>query len=51
MSDALICIVNHYSELIGPQTIGTLENKVTDFSSDVLLLMPHASVMPLQRLG
>jgi hypothetical protein len=34
----------------GPQAIGTFENEVTNFFSYVLLLKPHPSVIPFQRL-
>jgi hypothetical protein len=51
MRDALICIVNHHSELVGPQTISTFENKIANLTGYVLLLEPHSPVVPFQSLG
>ena len=51
MGDALVGVVNHHCELIGPQTIGTFENKIANVIRYVLLLVPHSPVVPFQSLG
>src|SRR5205085_3693843 len=47
--DALLRIVHHHGELVGPQAVGALEHEVADLALHVLGLLAEPAVVPARR--
>ena len=46
--DALVCIVHHHGQLVGPQAIGAAQHKVAHLTGHVLVLRAPSPVLPGQ---
>ena len=51
VGDALLGIVDHHRELVGPQAVGAPQHEVTDLVRHVLALWAEAPVNPINGQG
>ena len=50
IGDALVGVVHHHGELVGPEPIGPAQDEITHRLFHVLLLQTQAAVLPLQEM-